>query len=70
MAPLRWGIASAGVISFDFANALSTLPQTDHILMAVGTRSKSTAQEFAKKFDISKYYEGYENLVADPNVGK
>lgn len=70
MAPLRWGIASAGVISFDFANALSTLPQTDHILMAVGTRSKSTAQEFAEKFHIPNYYEGYENLVADPNVGK
>ena len=27
---LRWGIASTGTISFDFANALSTLPAEDH----------------------------------------
>jgi hypothetical protein len=70
MAPLRWGIASAGTISFDFANALSTLPATDHQIVAVGTRNLATAKDFAKKFDIDTWHEGYENLVKDKNVGK
>ena len=68
--PLRWGIASAGTISFDFANALSTLPATDHQIVAIGARTLSSAKDFAKKFDIPKYHEGYENLVKDENVGK
>lgn len=70
MAPLRWGIASTGTISFDFANALSTLPATDHQIVAVGARSLNSAKDFAKKFDIPAFYEGYENLVQDENVGK
>lgn len=70
MAPLRWGIASVGTISFDFANALSTLPAIDHQIVAVGARSLDSAKDFAKKFDIDTWYEGYENLVKDENVGK
>lgn len=70
MSPLRWGIASTGTISFDFANALSTLPATDHQIVAVGARSLSSAKDFAKKFDIPAYHEGYESLVKDENVGK
>lgn len=70
LGPLRWGIASAGTISFDFANVLSTLPATDHQIVAIGARSLSRAKDFAKKFDIPKYHEGYENLVKDENVGK
>lgn len=68
--PLRWGIASAGTISFDFANALSTLPATDHRIVAIGARTLGNAKDFAKKFDIPTYHEGYENLVKDENVGK
>ncbi|CRK86429.1 CLUMA_CG000053, isoform A [Clunio marinus] len=68
MAPLRWGIASTGTISFDFANALSTLPVTDHQIVAVGARSLSSAKVFAKKFDVPKYYEGYENLMKDEEI--
>ncbi|KAG5679470.1 hypothetical protein PVAND_009035 [Polypedilum vanderplanki] len=68
MAPLRWGIASAGRISFDFANALSTLPEVDHKIVAVGARNLTSARDFAKKFDIPKYYEGYDKLVKDENI--
>lgn len=67
---LRWGIASAGTISFDFANALSTLPATDHVISAVGARNLSSAKDFARKFDIPTYHEGYESLARDENVGK
>lgn len=70
MAPLRWGIASTGMISFDFANALTTLPETDHQIVAVGARSLTSAEDFAKKFFIPAFYEGYENLVKDANVGE
>lgn len=70
MAPLRWGIAATGMISFDFANALSTLPSSDHQIVAVGARGLASAIEFAKKFDIPAFYEGYENLTKDENVGE
>lgn len=69
MAPLRWGIASAGKISNDFCAALSTLPLEDHKVVAVAARSESSAKEFAELFKIPKYYEGYEKLAADPDVG-
>jgi dihydrodiol dehydrogenase / D-xylose 1-dehydrogenase (NADP) len=70
MAPLRWGIASAGTISFDFANALTTLPAVDHQVVAVGARTLTSARDFAKKFDIPAFYEGYDKLVKDENIGK
>lgn len=70
MAPLRWGIASCGVISFDFANALTTLPPEHHQIVAVGARNLTSAKDFSKKFDIPNYYEGYDKLVKDANVGK
>lgn len=66
---LRWGIVSTGVISFDFANALTTLMPTEHELMAVAARSEVDAREFAKKFNVPKFYGGYEGLMQDPNVG-
>ena len=49
--PTRWGIASAGLISHDFANALSIYPDK-HKVVAVAARSIDRAEEFAKKFDI------------------
>lgn len=67
---LKWGIASCGVISHDFANALTTLNSNEHQIVAVGARNIESAREFAKLFDIPKYYQGYENLVRDENVGK
>lgn len=67
---LRWGIASSGTISFDFANALTTLPEENHQIMAVAARSFSSARDFAKKFDIPSFYEGYDALMKDSNVGK
>lgn len=70
MKPLRWGIASTGVISFDFANALSSELPTEHVMVAVAARQEESAKEFAKKFGIPKFYEGYEKMMHDPEVGK
>ncbi|XP_053692419.1 trans-1,2-dihydrobenzene-1,2-diol dehydrogenase-like [Sabethes cyaneus] len=68
MAPLRWGIASVGLISHDFVTALATLPKEDHTVVAVAARKLEDAEKFAKKHDIEKFYEGYEALGQDSNV--
>lgn len=65
---LRWGIASAGKISHDFATAVATLPSTDHKLVAVAARDQKKAQEFADLHNIERAHEGYEKLAKDANV--
>lgn len=70
MAPLRWAIVSAGTISHDFACAVSTLPAADHQLVAVGARGLENARKFAELHGIPRFYEGYEAIAKDPEVGK
>lgn len=65
---LKWGIAAAGRISHDFVNALSTLSEGDHKVVAVAARELGRAKEFAKKFDIAKAYGSYLELAQDQNV--
>lgn len=66
---LRWGIASTGKIADDFVNALQTLPPSDHHVVAVGARSITSAEKFAKKYSIPNFYEGYAGIAQDKNVG-
>lgn len=70
MAPLRWGIASAGRISNDFCAALTTLPSADHQIVAVAARSAENAKKFAEIFEIPKFYDGYQKLANDNDVGE
>lgn len=70
MAPLRWGIASAGKIANDFCMALTTLSSEDHKVVAVAARSVESAKTFAELFSIPKSYGGYENLAKDPEIGE
>ena len=70
MAPLRWGIASAGKISNDFVASLATLSTDQHQITAVAARNEESAKEFAETFGIKHYYGGYEKLAADTNVGE
>lgn len=65
---LRWGIASAGKISHDFATAVGTLSSSDHKLVAVAARDQEKANEFAKLHDIERAHEGYERLAKDAMV--
>lgn len=65
---LRWGIASAGKISSDFVNAVSTLSDNDHQVVAVAARDLNRSQEFAEKYGIAKAYDAYDKLAKDPNV--
>lgn len=70
MAPLRWGIASAGKISNDFCMALTTLPAEDHKVVAVAARSEENAKTFAELFNIPNFYGGYEKLADCPDIGE
>ena len=68
--PLRWGILSAGKISYDFCIALSTLPSTDHKVIHVAARNADKAKQFANTFNIPRSSGGddYASLVGDSEV--
>lgn len=63
---IHWGIFGTGNISGTFANALKGLE--DACLYAVAARKMESAQQFAKRHNVQKYYESYEELVKDPQV--
>ncbi len=63
---VRWGILGAGRISArlvgDGGNAANAT------VVAVGSRDRARAAEFASKFGIPRTYGSYEALLADPEV--
>ncbi|BFZ05317.1 hypothetical protein BsWGS_08356 [Bradybaena similaris] len=65
----RWAVCGAGKISHDFCLALlSSLPKTEHQIVAVAARDKKSAESFAAKFDIPKSFDSYEELASLPDV--
>ncbi|XP_001607561.1 trans-1,2-dihydrobenzene-1,2-diol dehydrogenase [Nasonia vitripennis] len=64
----RWGIAGAGKISHDFVSAVSSLPKSEHQLLAVAARDAQRAKDFAKLHDIPSAYGSYSELANDGNV--
>ena len=64
---LKWGIASAGLISHDFVVALANKPDK-HKVVAVAARSVDRAKEFADKHGIPNHYGSYEAMGSDPAV--
>jgi len=67
--PLRWGIASTGGIAASMTQALQTLDgPTGAEVVAVGSRSPDSAEEFAARFDIPHAHGSYADLYADPDV--
>lgn len=65
---LRWGIVAAGKICNDFVAAMQTLPKHEHQVVAVASRELSRAEEYAKRFGVPTFYEGYDKLAKDPDV--
>ena len=63
---IRWGIIGTGAISTKFATGLSVIPEAE--LVAVGSRSLESANEFGDKFDVPRRYASYEALAADPEI--
>lgn len=65
---LKWGIAAAGKISHDFVNAIGTLSDGDHEVVAVAARDQTRAQEFSTLHGIGSAYGSYDELAADATV--
>ncbi len=64
--PIRWGIISTGRIAQTFADDLRRIDEGAAV--AVGSRDRERAREFAERYGIPHYYDSYEELVADPDV--
>ncbi len=63
---IRWGIASTGTIAAKMCEAIGTLPDAE--IVAVGSRTQSSADEFAERFGIVRAHGTYEALWADEDV--
>lgn len=63
---IRWGIIGTGGIASAFAGDLKLLP--DAQVVAVGSRSQKSADEFGDRFDIPRRYATYEQLADDPEI--
>ena len=66
MEKIRWGILSTGSIARSFARDLSLIPDAE--ITAVGSRTQSSADEFANEYNIPNRHASYEALAADPQV--
>lgn len=65
MSRIRWGFLGAGRIAGVMAENLLA---EGHTVAAVGARSLERAREFAARYGLARAHEGYEALVADPDV--
>lgn len=63
---IKWGILGAGKIARTFAAAV--LQSQTGELLAIGSREKPKAEQFASEFSIPRSYGSYDELVADPEV--
>jgi predicted dehydrogenase len=63
---IRWGILSTGNITKQFARGLAALP--DAQLLAVGSRSRESANAFGDMFGVERRYASYEELASDPDI--
>src|SRR5688572_17853520 len=63
---IRWGILGTGNIATSFATGVATMP--DAKLVAVGSRSMTTADAYGEQFGIAQRYASYEELAHDPGV--
>ncbi len=63
---VKWGIIGTGSIAQTFARALAA-SQTGQ-LVAIGSRTQTSAQAFAGQFAVPVAHGSYESLIHDPNV--
>ena len=66
MSKLRWGIIGTGSIAHKFARGVLRSETGD--LVAVASRTKEKADEFAHLYQIPHAHESYEALLANPDV--
>lgn len=63
---LKWGIISTGIIANLMAEAINYVPGSE--IWGVGSRNLSSAQKFAKKYNIKNAIAPYSELINNPNV--
>ncbi len=63
---VRWGIIGAGKIARKFAEGLRFAKSAE--LVAIGSRSRQRAEQFATEFAVPHAHVGYENLASDDEV--
>ena len=64
--PLRIGILGAARIAP--SAIIYPAHATGHQLLAVASRDKSRAEEFAKQYQVAKTYISYQDLIDDPEI--
>lgn len=65
---LKWGILSAGRISYDFIKSMKNFDTSEHEIVAIASRDKNRGEMYAKKFNIPRVYNNYLDLAKDPEV--
>lgn len=63
---IRWGILGAGRIARKFASDLKLVADAE--LIAIGSRSKESAEDFNKDFPVKYLHSTYEELAQNPDV--
>lgn len=65
---MKVAILGAGMIGNIMAKTIKDLAHTEIELYAVGARDTERAENFAKKYNIEKFYGSYEELVKDEDI--
>src|SRR5580693_4346002 len=63
---IRWGVLGCGNIAAKFSADLQHVP--DALLLAVASRNKTVAADFAARFAVTRSYGSYSDLVNDPDI--
>ena len=63
---IRWGILGTGYVAREFARGLSFLADAE--LLAVGSRTSTSAQQFAREFKVPHWYQSYDELVSNKEI--
>lgn len=66
MSDFRWGILGTGKIARRFMQAAFYVPEAR--VVAVGSRTHSSAEQFGAQYGIPKRYARYDAVLADPEV--
>lgn len=63
---VKWGILGPGTIAHKFVRGLKVIEEAE--IYATGSRSRQRAENFSKKYDITRSYGSYEKLVNDSEI--
>ncbi|GAA3121179.1 Gfo/Idh/MocA family protein [Streptosporangium carneum] len=66
MSTIRWGILATGGIAATFTEALKLLPDAE--VVAVGSRTRESAEAFARRHGIPRAHGSWAELAADEDV--